>query len=504
MQDLKRILPPRTKIPKFQMAFTTPNINVKNTNWKTKACAFETEKKHSVEFLNILKQAYHNTPMFIQFQMKSKHPEAYLRAILQQTKVLSSHHVIILQNIGSDSAYYLEEYIKAEDGVIDMHPTSKTKDDGRHKVLVHKKQFHAVRATLMKKIPEWFDTHVEADAKRLNEKFPAAPEVAPISLDDISNGDGTYMSASVNSVMSYDTTKSDEFLNDTVLNIIDTSDKPLSRIVGQQPTWAQRVRRSSSTSRQSTKTPTVTTESQLTDDYTAELATSKAEVAELRDKLTVIEEAKKSQQYELELKAEKQRHELELQMAQQRIDMERQAELQRRELESQVAKQRSEMEQQVQQQRLEMEQQAQNQRLEFERKLDDQRREFERQALQQQAKLQEKITLQITEELRRRNTQGTTPEHPDIATFLANQTRQMQLLTDMFEQVVNAQPQRLRNTERAPPRQQECTSPKGQNPPQSQGKQGATHIVDLTTIDHYDSDRSMSEEGNFSSPDISV
>ena len=60
----------------------------------------------------------------------------------------------------------------------------------------------------------------------------------------------------------------------------------------------------------------------------AELASSRAEVAELRTKLTGIEESKKSQQHEMELKAEKQRHELEMQMAQQQIEMERQSERQ--------------------------------------------------------------------------------------------------------------------------------------------------------------------------------
>jgi hypothetical protein len=244
--------------------------------------------------------------------------------------------------------YYIEEHIKAVEGVIDVCPTSTTFNDGRHKVLVTKKEFHAARTQLMQKLPEWFDAHVESDAKQLNKKFLDPPTVAPIALDNISNGEGTYMSASVNTMMSYDTKSSDEFLNDTVLNIIDTSETPLSRIFGQHQSWAERVNKGSNTSRQSIKTPTVTTESQLTDDYMAELAASKAEVAELRDKLTVIEEAKKTQQYELEQKAEKQRHELELQMVQQRLDMEHQTEIQKREIESQVEKQRTELEHQVQ------------------------------------------------------------------------------------------------------------------------------------------------------------
>jgi hypothetical protein len=106
MQDLKRTLPPRTKIPKFHMAFITPQIKIKNTLWKTKAYAFETEKKNSEEFLTLLKQAYRDNQVFIQFRMKSKHPEAYFRVILQQTKILASHHVIILQNIGTDAMYW--------------------------------------------------------------------------------------------------------------------------------------------------------------------------------------------------------------------------------------------------------------------------------------------------------------------------------------------------------------------------------------------------------------
>ena len=53
-------------------------------------------------------------------------------------------------------------------------------------------------------------------------------------LDDISSGENTYLSASVNTAMSYDTTISDEFLNGTVQNIIDISDSTVHHHQSQQ------------------------------------------------------------------------------------------------------------------------------------------------------------------------------------------------------------------------------------------------------------------------------
>ncbi len=110
---------------------------------------------------------------------------------------------------------------------------------------------------------------------------------------------------------------------------------------------------------------------------------------------------------------------------------------QRMEMEQQVQKQRMELEAQAQQQRMEMEQQAQQQRMDFERQLAEQRREFELQSLRQQQQVQEQITNQINESLRQRPVPPVqTTETLEMTTFMAAQTRQMQMLTDMFARVV--------------------------------------------------------------------
>ena len=320
---------------------------------------------------------------------------------------------------------------------------------------------------------------------------------------------------------------SDEFLNATVQNIIDTSGTPHAGLVGQNLTWAQRVNSGSSSSRNSPKTPTVTTESQLTDDYMAELASSKAELTELRNKLSVVEESKKSQQYELELKAEKQRHELELQMAQQKLEMERQSERQQRELETLVAKQRMEMEQQVQKQRLEletqaqqhrmeMEQQAQQQRLDFERQLADQRCEFELQSIRKQQQVQAQITTQINEGLRQHHIPTAPTENIEMATFMAAQTRQMQMLTDLFTRVMNSnqEPQhtpvsrsdiaiavpldRINTLSNKDDNSDSHEKREVQQDSQSNGKRTAPDIVDLTTADE---DEEAGESSAFNKQD---
>jgi hypothetical protein len=144
--------------------------------------------------LRILKQAYRNNNAFVPFQMKTRHPEAYVRCILpRQTKSISDHHVIMANNISIDAMYYLTDYINSVNGVIDIVASTSVMTNGRHKIMVNKDNFYSVRKEIMSKLPEWYEAHVPEDAKAVNRQFPDPPEVAPLFSDGYSSGDNTYM-----------------------------------------------------------------------------------------------------------------------------------------------------------------------------------------------------------------------------------------------------------------------------------------------------------------------
>ena len=129
---------PKTKIPKFQIAFSSPQTTIHNTQLRTKAYAIETEKTTSMEMLKILKHTYKETTEFIPFQMRSKHPDAYYRILSQQTKMIAEQHVIVLYNISADMMYYLSDRIESIDGVIDLKAVPNGEKDGKYRVLVKK------------------------------------------------------------------------------------------------------------------------------------------------------------------------------------------------------------------------------------------------------------------------------------------------------------------------------------------------------------------------------
>jgi hypothetical protein len=282
--EIKENLPQRTKVPKFQLTFTTPQIKHKGQVYKTKAYAIETTKQDSTEMLRLLKQAYCNNNAFVPFQMRTRHPEAYARYILRQTKSMSDHHVIIANNISIDAMYYLADYIKSVNGVLDIVASTSVTKSGRHKIMVNKANFYPVRKEIMSKLPEWYDAHVPEDAKAVNRQFPDPPEIAPLFSDGYSSGDNTYMSASVNTAMSYPVTLF-EFETDTpTLGGKDRSPtKGYPQADNSMMTWAQRVRKSPISTSESTDTQSFTQSTVPDEDYVSDLASSRAEVEELKE-----------------------------------------------------------------------------------------------------------------------------------------------------------------------------------------------------------------------------
>ncbi|KAI2503124.1 hypothetical protein MHU86_11315 [Fragilaria crotonensis] len=141
--------------------------------------------------------------------MRAKHPEAFARIIRKQTETISNNHVIILNNVSEDTMYYLADRILSVEGVLDVISIPKAEHLGKHKVLVHKDDFQKVRKILLESLSQWYNSHVPDDAKPAANLYDGPPEVASIYSDGNSSGEATYLSASVNTAMSYASALSD-------------------------------------------------------------------------------------------------------------------------------------------------------------------------------------------------------------------------------------------------------------------------------------------------------
>jgi hypothetical protein len=184
-QDLLKNVTGKSKIPLFRMAFCSPSMTTKDgRNLRTKAYAIETEKSSSMELLRIVKLAYKDNGKFVPFQMRSKFPDIFAKAISMQTTVLASHRTIVMNNIGTDAMLYLSHWIEQLEGVQDIVPYKTVETDGKFRVLVNKQEFRRTRSLLQSELPTWYENHVAPDAQPQRGRFPGAPAVATINSDD--------------------------------------------------------------------------------------------------------------------------------------------------------------------------------------------------------------------------------------------------------------------------------------------------------------------------------
>ena len=249
-QDIKKHIIGKPKIPHFRMAFCTPvaKINDKgNTSVRTKAYAIETEKVNSMEMLSLLKKVYRETGEFVPFQMRSKYPEAFIRAIKAQTQTIATNRTIVLNNIGTDAILYLSHWIENVEGVKDIVPYRTVETDGKFRILVKTQDFHRVRNTLIEHLPHWFSDYVASDAQPQPGRFPGDPEVAPLFSDVLSSGNNSYMAKSVNTMMSYnekdftECSESQPPIHTNPRNSSSHRQRPKSPTSSNFTTWADRI-----------------------------------------------------------------------------------------------------------------------------------------------------------------------------------------------------------------------------------------------------------------------
>jgi hypothetical protein len=287
---------PRTKLPKFRLVYCSPKIkNAKGRVVRTKAYAIETMRSDREELNKHLKEAHKDNGTFVPFQMRARHLEAFERFIKAQTQMIAKNYVILLNHIGPDAMHYLSARILATSGVIELLPCISVNEDGKNKVLVHQKNYHQVRQYLKEAIPKWYDNYVEPDAKAPEYRYAGPPEVSPIESDGISQGENTYMSISINTAMSINSNISTDSPPTLIYPKHPQTSTDESSLGGSQAnssnigrSWAEKIRGPCT---YSSSNPTSSDESERQKALEQELATSREEVAALKERLAKIEGA---------------------------------------------------------------------------------------------------------------------------------------------------------------------------------------------------------------------
>lgn len=300
-KDIHKKLP-QTKVPPFRLVFSAPQIRTDQFRAVTQAYAIETEKKNSLNMMQILKATYQETAEFTAYQLRSKHPEAFTRIIHQQSRILASHYVIVVQNIGPDAMFYLEDHIKDVPGVLDVMPSKTVGYNGNYRVLVHKDHFHNIRMELKKQLTQWYNQYVPNEAQPRDGQYPGKPMVAPIDADGYSSGEDTYMARSIATAFSYE--GSIPTVMDNMTYADDTQQQvshgiPTSVNAPANGTWADRVRGNSTGSPSTQQHVFSQVHSNHTSDLISDLASSRAEVEELKTQLTELTVSFETQRAEL-------------------------------------------------------------------------------------------------------------------------------------------------------------------------------------------------------------
>jgi hypothetical protein len=234
--------------------------------------------------------------------MRNRHPEAFKNVVKAQTQMLSRNYVIPLKYVGPDAMHYLSERILAIEGVQAISPGKTVHEDGAYKILVHQKHHTAAREFLSQELSKWIDVEVAPDAKVTLQRYPHAPAVAQINSDSFSRGNDSYMTISVNTAMSVQSTISDSSPPTFVFRRDKDSDT--STLGGSRTntssqhsrTWAETVAERST---QATNNDLTSSEREPHSQIAEDLMRSRAEVEILKSRLAQMELDRAEQQFQL-------------------------------------------------------------------------------------------------------------------------------------------------------------------------------------------------------------
>ena len=412
--ELAKALLRGTKIPKFQMANATPMTTFRDKTVRSKAYSIEVKKTNAIAMSKILKTVYKDHQEFVPFQMRNKYPEAYYNHIRQQTFILSTHATVILDKVGSDVMLYISEHILAIKGVEDLIPSSNVEQDGRFRIYVENSEFHNVRSIIKAQLPKWYDTIVAEDAKAIAMRKYGDPSVPDLAGDGYSSGEGTYMSTSASTAMSYKSTLSElTFNSNGGGGTIKSKDN-------QSKSWADRA-----------GIPQPPSPTPANASIIAELNSSRAAVGKLMEKIAQLEEARNIDRVESEQKREQERKEYEIEKDQERRNWEKEKEKERREWEEQRRRDRKELDEQRARERHELEALRERERKEIQENSDR-----DRQAMAHQ--VQSQITAAVQAQLNQ-FTLSQDSNRSAMSTYMQSQDARFAEMSHMFMQFMTTQ-----------------------------------------------------------------
>jgi hypothetical protein len=292
--DIAKSTSTSTKAPKFKLVYSTPKVTSGKKVTRTKAYAIETHRSSAVEMAKLLKEVYRNTGEFVPFEMRRRKPDDFKKILQAQTKMIASHRVVVLNYIGEDAMYYLEDHIQAITRVKMMFPARSIEVDGSYRLLVNSSEFENARKYLLKYLTPLYEQYVEPDTRPNPQRYAGPPQVSPLDSDDYSQGEQSYMTISVNTALSYASALSDEenSLPDDVTATNSGSTPPIPKTVP-KPSWAEAASRRSSAATSSGSGAQSQANRSKEDDLVSDLASSRAEVEELRAQVVQLHEDKR-------------------------------------------------------------------------------------------------------------------------------------------------------------------------------------------------------------------
>ncbi len=193
--------------------------------------------------------------------------------------------------------FYLVDHIQALEGVIDVNPSKTVEINGNYRILVQKDQFSNLRRLMKKNLPQWYSEHVPTEAMPREGQYPGSPRVAPLMEDGYSSGEDSYMANSIATAfsfegplppmeddgMSYNPNRRYEARNAPVPQ----QDVPAAVRLNECDTWADRLRASAGSPLMQNRpfSPSVNSSQS---DLLSDLASSRAEVAELKQQMSEL------------------------------------------------------------------------------------------------------------------------------------------------------------------------------------------------------------------------
>jgi hypothetical protein len=172
-------------LPMFKLVMTNLECSDPTTGVKTRAPAYsvEVERGSTQETLKAFKPLLsQGSPNILPASFRYSAPEAFLNAIKKQLSVVSGQYVLPLMHVTSDIMLYMEEHIKAIDGVIQVVPASSYPSDGRYNIIVKKKTLDMARKKLTGSLQELLSL-IPADAHPDLHLFPSEPYLKGLSYD---------------------------------------------------------------------------------------------------------------------------------------------------------------------------------------------------------------------------------------------------------------------------------------------------------------------------------